>query len=73
MAPSFAKNLHEQIGTAIDYLWVFGEICGSIHHAKDVQHSLDPVQGSEKAARRRKQDKTRAPGMAIGLPMQSHG
>lgn len=51
MEPRFAEDLDEEIGTAIDHFGLIGEVGGAIDHAKDLHHTLDPVEIAQRRLR----------------------
>ena len=40
----FPQHLYQQIGAAIDYLRMLGEVRHCVHHAEDLQHGIDALQ-----------------------------
>jgi hypothetical protein len=43
MVPPITKNFSKQIRAAVYNLWVQGEIWGSVDHAKELDHPLNPI------------------------------
>src|SRR5262245_65593321 len=67
MAPGIAEHLHEQVGAAVDYLGLVGELGHGVDHAEQLHHVVDAVERAERLARRRQQAETDQPRAPIAL------
>ena len=46
-----AEDLHEQIGTAVDHLWMFAKSLHRVDHAEELHHAYDAIEIAERGLR----------------------